>query len=134
MTLVVDTNIVLALYDPSDDEHGRVASWYSGLDEDLTTTPMAVAEMDYLVTQRAGKGIAAGFWADLDAGALQVRWWSTAMAETLAIARARPQLGLTDASLIALAPVVRTSRIATFDRKHFDAARTPDGTPFTLLP
>ncbi len=71
---------------------------------------------------------------DLEAGALQVRWWATAMIETLAIARRWPELGLTDASLLALAPVVRTDRIATFDRRHFDAPRTADGDHFTLLP
>lgn len=134
MTLVVDTNIVLALYDRRDAEHERVAAWYGDLDEDLSTSPLAVAEMDYLVTQRAGREVATGFWNDLDAGALQVRWWSTAMVETLSIARARPALGLTDASLIALAPIVRTDRIATLDHKHFSAARTADGDPFVLLP
>ena len=134
MTLIVDTNIVLAIYDTRDEAHERIVSWYGGLDEDLTTSPLAVAEMDHLVTQRAGRGTAAGFWADLDAGALQVRWWSTAMAETIAISRARPQLGLTDASLIAIAPIARTTRIATLDRKHFNAVRTQDGDLFTLLP
>ena len=39
-----------------------------------------------------------------------------------------------DASLLALAPVVRTARIATLDHNHFSAVRTIDGKPFTLLP
>jgi hypothetical protein len=30
--------------------------------------------------------------------------------------------------------VVRTTRIATLDRTHFDTARTPDGEPYILLP
>jgi predicted nucleic acid-binding protein len=134
MTVVVDTSIVLALYDGTDDDHAAVARWYEGLDEDLVTTPVALAEMDYLVTQRSGLPAAQGFWSDLDRGAIQVRWWSTALTETIAIARSRPVLGLADASLLALAPVVRTTRIATLDRTHFDTARTPDGEPYILLP
>jgi len=134
LTIVVDSSVVLALLNPGDDFHLPAAALYDSLDEDLATTPMAVAEMDYLVLQRAGRSGADLLWRDLDSGAIQVRWWATAMPETLAIARARPALGLADASLIALAPVVRTTRIATFDRGHFAAARTADGEPFVLLP
>ncbi|MEJ7787127.1 MAG: PIN domain-containing protein [Solirubrobacteraceae bacterium] len=134
MTIVVDTSVVLALLNPRDDFHPRATALYASLDEDLVTTPMAVAEMDYLVRQRAGRSGVDLLWGDLQSGAIQVRWWATAMTETLAIARARPALGLADASLLALAPVVRTTRIATFDHKHFAAACTTDGEPFTLLP
>lgn len=134
MTIVVDTSVVLALLNPRDDFHPRAAAFYASLDEELVTTPMAVAEMDYLVLRRAGRSGADLLWGDLQSGAIQVRWWATAMPETLAIARARPRLGLADASLIALAPMVRTIRIATFDRHDFAAARTGDGEPFTLLP
>ncbi len=42
--------------------------------------------------------------------------------------------GLADASLPALAPVVRTARIATLDHNHFSAVRATDGKPSTLLP
>lgn len=134
MTVVVDTNIVLAAMNPRDEDHERALAWYDLIDEDLVTTPLAVAEMDYLVAQRGGRPGTELLMNDLESGALQVRWWATAMPETLAIARAHPKLGLADASLLALAPVVRTTRIATFDRKHFSAARTIDGQPFTLLP
>lgn len=134
MTVVVDTNLILAALNPADDEHERAVAWYEIIDEDLVTTPLVVAEADHLVAQRGGRGGTQLLLSDLESGALQVRWWATAMPETLAIARKYPELGLTDASLLALAPVVRTTRIATFDRKHFRAARTADGSPFTLLP
>ncbi len=134
MTIVIDTNIVLALYDLGDEDHHRAVSFYADLDEDIFTTPMVAAEMDHLVRQRAGRAAAMHLWSDFDDGAIQLRWWSSALPEILAIARARPRLGLADASLIALAPVVRTTRIATFDRHDFSAARTADGEPFVLLP
>lgn len=134
MTIVIDTNVVLALYDTRDAGHERAVAFYLELNEDVFTTPMVAAEMDHLVRQRAGRPAAQRLWQDFETGAIQVRWWSSAMTETLAIARTRPRLGLADASLLALAPVLRTDRIATFDRRDFQDARTADGTHFTLLP
>jgi predicted nucleic acid-binding protein len=134
VTLVLDTSAVLALYNAGDDDHARVVAWLDEVDEDLVTTPLVVAELDHLVRHRGGPEAQALLWDDLDRGAFVVRWWSTAMSETLAIARARPELRLPDASILALAPVARTERIATLDPVPFRDARTADGTPFTLLP
>ncbi len=134
MTLVIDTNVVLALYNKRDAFHEQAVAFYSEVDEEVFTTPLIAAEMDHLIQQRAGRDAVMQLWDNFDTGAIQLRWWSTATAETIAIARAQPALGLADASLLALGPVVRTTRIATFDRKHFSAALTADGQPFTLLP
>lgn len=134
MTIVLDANVVLGLIDADDELHAQASAFYASVEEDLVTTPLVVAEMDHLVTRRTGTPGTDHLWSSLEANAIGVRWWATAMTETLAIARSRPALGLGDASLIALAPVVRSTRIATFDRPHFATARTADGTPFTLLP
>jgi predicted nucleic acid-binding protein len=133
LTVVLDTNVVLALYDASDPDHGPVAAWLDAADEDLVATPLAVAEMDFLVRRRGGEHARDVLWRDLDEGAYAVRWWADALAETLAIARRFPFVGLTDASLVALAGRLRTDRIASFDG-HFRAMTTPDGQPFVMLP
>jgi predicted nucleic acid-binding protein len=133
LTVVLDTNVVLALYDTADPDHALVADWLERADEDLVATPLALAEMDYLVARRGGDRAREALWRDLEAGAYLVRWWADALAETLQIARRHPFAGLTDASLVALAGRLRTNRIATFDR-HFRALTTPDGQPFTVLP
>jgi uncharacterized protein len=133
LTIVLDTNVVLALYDAADPDHEPVAGWLPLVDEELVATPLAVAEMDYLVRRRGGDEARDTLWRDLDAGAYAVRWWADALAETLRIARRHPSAGLTDASLVALAGRLRTNRIATFDR-HFRALTTPDGEPFVMLP
>ena len=75
-------------------------------------TPLAVAEMDYLVERRGGARARETLWDDLEAGAYAARWWADALTETVAIARRHPWLGLTDASLVALAGLLRTNRIA----------------------
>ena len=133
MTVVLDTNIVVALYDAADPDHALVADWVTTLDEDLVATPLAVAEMDYLVYRRGGRAAREALWRDLDSGAYLVRWWADALNETLRIARRHPFAGLTDASLVALAGLLRTRRIATVDR-HFRSMTMPGGEPLILLP
>jgi uncharacterized protein len=131
LTVVLDTGVVVALYDRDDEHHARAREWYEAFDDDLVTTPLALAEMDHLAT-RAGAGPA--LLDDVDAGAFTVRWWADATVESVAIARRHPGVGLTEASLVALAARLRTTRIATFDLHHFRALTTPDGESFTVLP
>jgi uncharacterized protein len=133
LTVVLDTNVVIALYDAADPDHALVADWVTTLDEDLVATPLAVAEMDHLVYKRGGAAAREALWRDLGAGAYLVRWWADALSETLRIARRHPFAGLTDASLVALAGLLRTQRIATVDQ-HFRSMTTPDGEAFVLLP
>jgi len=133
LTVVLDTNVVVALYDSADPDHGLVAEWVATLDEDLVATPLAVAEMDYVVARRGGRAAHEALWRDLDAGAYLVRWWADALNETLRIAQRYPFAGLTDASLVALAGLLRTQRIATVDQ-HFRSMTTPAGEAFVMLP
>ena len=58
MTVVLDTNVVVALYDAADPDHQVVADWIATIDEDLVATPLVVAEMDYLVAHRGGASVA----------------------------------------------------------------------------
>jgi predicted nucleic acid-binding protein len=132
VTVVLDTSLVLALYDADDDFHEQAASWLAELDEDLVTTPLTIAELDHLLGRMpAGQ---AALYDDLERGAYAVRWWADALAESLAIARRRPDVGLADASLGALAARLRTTRIATFDHRHFRTLTDAGGAPFRLLP
>jgi len=43
-------------------------------------------------------------------------------------------MGVTDASIVALAQQYRTDLVLTLDRRHFDVLRTVEGKPFALLP
>lgn len=134
MSVILDTSVVVALYESRSPEHDEAVHWLDTLDDELVTTPLAVAEMDSLVRRRGGAVGQKALWRNLDAGAWTVRWWADALDETLGIARRRPELGLVDASLFALATRLRTDRIATFDYRHFRTMNTPGGKPFTILP
>lgn len=133
-SIVVDTSVVVAALNGADRDHAAVRDWIVTVDEDLVTSPLAVAEMDHLVgVGRSAAGTEA-LWRDLDEGVYTVRWWADALRETLAVARRRPGIGLTDASLVALAARLGTTRIATLDHRHFRTFAAPDGRAFTLLP
>ena len=133
MAVVLDTSIVVALMRLRDTHHERVRRFVETLDDDLVTSPLTVAEMDRIAAG-LGPDFSRGLWADLASGAYGVRWWADAKVETIAVAGAHPEIGLTDASLVALAARLRTDRIATFDLDHFRSLTTPDGQPFVLLP
>lgn len=133
MSIVLDTNVLVTLLSGNDEDYAAAMDWYAETDEDLVTTPLALNEMDYLVTKYGGESAARVLWDNFDDGAFGLRWWAEGLHETIRIARRHPYLGLTDASLVALAGILRTNRIATFDQ-HFRSVLTPDGEPFVLLP
>jgi predicted nucleic acid-binding protein len=131
--IVVDTSAVLALLRARDEHHPEARALFDGVQDDLLTSPLAVAEMDYMATEYARPEALHALWHDLEAGAYVVHWWEEAMVDTVGIARKHPGLRLTDASLVAVASRVGTDRIATFDQ-HFRRVTTLEGQPFRLLP
>ncbi len=134
MSIVVDTSVVVAVLNASDQQHELVRDWILTVDEDLVTTPLAVAEMDRLVGARGGRVAEQALRRDLDVGVYTLRWWADGLRDTLAVADGRPDIGLTDASLVALAARLHTTRIATLDLRHFRSLTTRSGQPFVLLP
>lgn len=68
--IVVDTSAILAYMNSADDHHGAVSDWLLDADDDLVTTPLIVAEVDYLVTARGGRAAVTAFRDDLVASAM----------------------------------------------------------------
>lgn len=134
MAVVLDTGIVVSLLDAGDRRHDEVVDLVATLDDELVTTPLALAEMDYFALRLAGANGRAGLWDDFASGAYGVRWWADALAESIALARRHPSIGLVDASLVALAARINTDRVATLDHRHFRPLTTVAGDPFVLLP
>lgn len=135
--IVVDTSLVLAFMNRGDSAHEAVSDWVRQAEGAFVTTPLAFAEMDHLALARGGSAVAAALHEDLLAGAYEARWWPEAIEQSITVARQYASLGLslTDASLVALARKVHTTRIATLDERHFRAVRPLTGeAAFTLLP
>jgi uncharacterized protein len=133
--IVSDTSFVLALIAARAPHHAEVAGWYAREAEPLVTTPLAIAELDYMLRRYTSAETVAGMYGQLESGGLGVTWWPEALDVTLRVARAREDIGLTDASLVALAAHLGTIRIATLDERHFRTIAPLTGEPaFTLLP
>ena len=135
--IVLDTSVIYALLDAADHLHQQARDWYVGLDDELVTTPLVLAEADHLATTRGGVHAVRAFRDDVRRGAYRVDWWASAPQESTDVADRYDSLGigLTDASLVALAARVRTTNIATFDERHFRViVPLAAGDAFRLLP
>lgn len=127
---------MLAFLDRDDANHKLVYPWMRA-QEELVTTPLVAAELDYLIAKRGDSEAIRVLHEDFDNGAYAVEWWPAAIHETIAVAHRYKSmaLGLTDASLIALAAHLQTTTIATLDERHFRALKPlSGGDAFTLLP
>jgi predicted nucleic acid-binding protein len=133
--IVVDTSFVVAAMNRRDGHHESVVDWLENAQGALVTSPLALAEMDFLVTRHGGVAAAQRLYDDFDAGAYRVEWWPASIYDTIEVAREYRGLGLADASLVAIAGRLGTAEIATLDERHFRALRPLTGEPaFRLLP
>lgn len=135
--IVLDTSFLYALVDQRDELHDVVAAWYESNDPAFVTTPLVVAECDHLLDRWAGADALEAFRNDLESGVFSVIWWAGAEGVCVQTLRNQgdPSVGLTDASLVALADHVGTTRIATLDERHFRSLKPlSGGSAFTLLP
>jgi len=136
--IVIDTSVVLAFMDRRDNRHEGVREWMEGVEDELCTTPLVLAELDHLVTRQGGTSAARALRDDFKDGAYLLEWWQSALHETIAAAQLYESmsLSLTDASLVALAAHLNTTTIATLDERHFRAVRplTASDVGFTLVP
>ena len=84
MSVMLAPDFVLTLLDRDAEGHGDAADWVLVAEEDLVTTPLALAVID------DGAGAEApAVREDFARGAYAVRWWADALDETLAISRRR---------------------------------------------
>jgi predicted nucleic acid-binding protein len=103
----------------------------------LIVPAQVTAEVDYLLAQRLGRTSRVAFVRDLAEGRFQVACLEPS--DYTAIQAYDDQyadldVGLTDLAVVVLAHRFRTSRLLTFDQRHFRALRPLDGGSFTLLP
>jgi uncharacterized protein len=128
---------VLAFMDRDDANHRPVREWMDTTEEEFSTTPLIVAELDYLVARQGGLKAVRVLRENFDRGAYLIEWWATAIHEAIAVAKRHEsmELGLTDASLVVLAARLQTIDIATLDERHFRALKPlSGGKAFRLLP
>jgi predicted nucleic acid-binding protein len=127
VSVLLDTGIVYAYYDRSDSWHERARALIQGEQRGLILPGPVVPEVDHLLGARLGVKSRLTFYAGIVDG-----YYLIAELPREAYARVADlnrrfddlELGLVDASIVALAETLGLSRIATTDRRHFEPLAT----------
>jgi predicted nucleic acid-binding protein len=137
VTLIVDAGALYAQADRTDPAHDAVAEVLRAERNALVTSQLALAEADYLIMTRLGVGAELALLEDVVGGTFVAEGLSpTDLAvATDVVAKYRDlEVGLADASLVALAARHHTRRICTVDERCFRAMSPLQGGSFQLLP
>lgn len=137
MTLLIDAGPLVALADRDEPHRDAILQVLRSERGALMIAAPTTAEIDYLLGQRLGSAARRAFRADLAASRFAVATLERSDYPTILDLDARyadMDLGLADCALIVLAARHRTTRILTFDERHFRAVKPLHGTAFTLLP
>jgi len=129
--IVVDTGGVIALLDADDRHHERLINLYETCGSEWVIPWSVLPEVDYLARARLGRGVAAAFLADLAEGRLPVEWGTgddLRRASELDARYASLELGLVDASVMAMAERLGARAIVTLDERDFGAVEL-EGAP-----
>lgn len=137
MALIADTGPLVALYDAQDRHHEAVrALLQKGQGAMLVPAPI-LTEVDYLLRKFLGVDAALDFLAGFRAGSFtyeaQTRADLERCAEIMSEYRTA-DIGLADASIVALAERRNVYRVLTIDERDFRLLRPRSGQAFTLLP
>jgi uncharacterized protein len=137
VTLIADTGPLYAHADRRDPDFASVLGAIDLERGDIVVSAFAAAEVDYLLLRDFGVDVEASFVADLASGAFRLESLTRKELSTshdLVLRYRDLELGLADASLVVLAARFGTTRVLTFDERHFRAIEPLQGGHFTLLP
>jgi hypothetical protein len=135
--IVLDTSGLLAAVDASHSDHERVARCIQADRGPFLLSPFVAAEVDYLLAARQGVTEELRFLGAVADGSFHLECFE---AEDIGlmidvVERYRDQnIGLADASLVVLAARAGTTRVLTFDERHFRVLQPLRGRTFTVLP
>jgi uncharacterized protein len=137
LPLVLDTGPVLALLDAADPDHERCVELVRRRKEDLIVPSTVLVEVDYWVLRLLGHDAWAVFVEDLARGAYRLEHLTLAdlrRSAELESTYADLDLGLVDASVIALCERLDEPKVATLDRRDFSVVRPLHREALELLP
>jgi uncharacterized protein len=137
MALVLDTGPILALLDAGDPAHERCVALVERIDEDLVVPALVLVEVDYWMLKLLGHDAWDVFVEDVARGAYRLEPLGVddlRRAAELERAYAELDLGLVDASVIALCERLGEPKVATLDRRDFSVVRPRHRDALEILP
>lgn len=137
MAVIADSGAVYGLYDRRDASHADLRAAIEKARDLIILPAPTLGEIDYLLRLRLGNPALLRFLADVQEGAFAIE--SVTMADLRRCAALIEKyrdldLGLSDASVVAVAERLGTDRILTVDQRDFRVIRSARGRPFHLLP
>lgn len=137
--ILCDTSGLLAAYDQQEPSGPAVRELLDAETGTLIVSPFVLAELDYMLLSRAGVRAELTLLNDLADNVYQVAAFTAQDAVRVAMIvdqYADLKLGISDAHTMILASPERygTTRVLTFDQRHFRAVKPPQGGVFTVLP
>lgn len=135
MALIVDTGPLVAMLDATDPDHERCTELLQQSIEPRVVPACVLVEVEYLL--RPWPAAFAALLADFEAGSLELvdlpLQWLLRAGELLEHYRDL-SLGLVDATVVAAAEMLRETKVATLDHRHFAVVRPAHAPNLTLLP
>lgn len=122
MSLLLDTGIVYAYYDRSDEWHVRARTLLRTEPHGLILPAPVIPEIDHLLGARLGERSRLTFYSGITGGHFLVADLPRRAYGRVADINkqfADLALGFVDAAIVVLADTLRVPRIATTDRRHF---------------
>jgi len=135
--IIVDTSALLAMHDPREKSHLELRKIAQSRKQELIISPYVVAESDYMISKANSSEFSLRALNNLLIAPFELVQLTTVDFITATEVMAKYQdlnIGITDASLIALAARFETSKIMTLDRRHFSAMKLLSGKPVQMIP
>jgi uncharacterized protein len=135
--IIADTSGLLAAFGRDQRDHLAARAAVESDPGPVVVSPYVLAELDYLLQERAGTPAELEFLREVGAGLFELASFGREdLAQAIwVIERYRDlRIGLADASLVVLAERYATTRLLTLDERHFRAIRPLHAKAFTLLP
>lgn len=135
--ILVDTGVLYSYFAGSDPAHQECVELLTARVEPVIVSPFVLAELDHFVGKHFGAEQQVRVLEHLTSGAFELPALSPSDVIACSQVMSRyPDLkiGLTDASLVVLAERYGTTRIGTYDRRHFHVVKPISGGWFDLLP
>lgn len=134
---LVDTGVLYALADASDDWHDRAVESIRGFSGRLVVPVSVLPEACYLLNRCLGPSAESAFLDAMVNREMAVEPLTTADITRAAVFLKRyadANIGFVDASIVAVAERLRITAIYTTDRRHFSLVRSTHCPAFSLLP
>jgi len=135
--IILDTSGLLTAYGRDQAQAKDVLEILHGDAGPLVLSPFVLAELDYLISSRLGVAAELNLLEDVAGGVYRLAEFTqrdVAQARSVVAKYADLKIGLADASIVTLAAQHMTTRVLTFDLRHFRAMTPLQGGSFTILP